>query len=477
MRVQRPRLFGADLAFVALGAAATLLASYLSVRAGAQISVGALLVAVVFVGALGGFIAYPHWTVAATVVLFALIPTLKVFITPELGALKDLVFLSAASAAVFFYAFERRRPDGLILVLVLLLLGMYVLNVGGGHGIAWAQGIRLVGEPLLLLLVGLTLPEPRRTFRYAMAALIATCCLVAAYGLLQQSVGKYALVEWGYSFESQVRSLASGQLRSFGTLDDPFAYAALLTFGFAAVIFWLRRGPMAWAAAGLILVGLGLSFVRTAALILVAFGGLVLRRWGLNVPAVLVVAATLVIGSIALVNASGTEAKQYQISGAGDAGDAAGAVNVILNGRISAWEAALGDEPDAWLLGRGVGTVGTAAERAAYTVAPVSDEGSADGTQAVDSGYLATIADIGLIGLVVLLVLFGRLITLAFAATRRRGSAGWVALALLSALLLDALTRASFTGFPTAFVGLLLVGVCLAAANDEPDPGPLLPAR
>jgi hypothetical protein len=32
-------------------------------------------------------------------------------------------------------------------------------------------------------------------------------------------------------------------------------------------------------------------------------------------------------------------------------------------------------------------------------------------------------------------------------------------------MLLDALTRASFTGFPTAFLGLLLVGIALAAAG------------
>jgi hypothetical protein len=42
-----------------------------------------------------------------------------------------------------------------------------------------------------------------------------------------------------------------------------------------------------------------------------------------------------------------------------------------------------------------------------------------------------------------------------------------VALAFLAALLLDALTRASFTGFPTAFLGLLLIGIALAAAREE----------
>ena len=96
-----------------------------------------------------------------------------------------------------------RRP----LILVAILLGLYVINVGSGHGVAWAQGVRLTGEPLVLLLVGLILPEPRRTFRWALGALIGTACLVAGYGIVQQIVGKYTLVDWGYSFEDQVRSL------------------------------------------------------------------------------------------------------------------------------------------------------------------------------------------------------------------------------------------------------------------------------
>ena len=44
---------------------------------------------------------------------------------------------------------------------------------------------------------------------------------------------------------------------------------------------------------------------------------------------------------------------------------------------------------------------------------------------------------------------------------------GWFALSLLTILLLDALTRDSFTGFPTAFLGLLLIGISLATAREE----------
>ena len=219
MRDLRPRLADASLAAgPVVGAGLTLVAAYLAVRTGAQISVGLLLVVTFFVGTVIAFIAYPHLAVAATIPLFAFVPALKALVWSEIGPLKDFVVLAAVAAALILYLFNRRRPDGWVLTLVLLLLGLYVINPGGAHNLAWAQGVRLIGEPLLLLLVGLTLPQPQRTFRFAMAALVITTCLVAAYGILQQIVGPETLASWGYSFESQIR-IAYGHLRSFGTLD------------------------------------------------------------------------------------------------------------------------------------------------------------------------------------------------------------------------------------------------------------------
>ncbi len=477
MRAPGLRLWGPDAALIAGGAALTVLAAYASVRMGVQLGVGPLLVVAAFAATVFGFVSYPHLAVAGTVVLFTLVPMLKVFVSAEVGAVKDLVVLAAVCGGAILFVFERRRPDRWIAILVALLLGLYAVNAGGGHGIAWLQGVRLAAEPLLLLLVGLILPDPRRTMRYALGALILSCCAVAAYGVLQQAVGPFTLVDWGYSFESQVRTLAGGQLRSFGTLDDPFAYAALLLFGIAALAFWRRPGPLALAAGALLLVGLGLSFVRTAIVVLVAFGGLALGRRGYTASAVLAVMAAVVAGGVTLANAGGSESRSYSIPASSSGGS--GSLNVILNGRISAWEAALGDNPAAWVLGRGVGEVGTAAERASYDVAPSEEAPGTGGDTdtAVDSGYLATIADVGLAGAIVLGALFARLALLAGAAARRRLSAGWVALALLAALLLDALTRASFTGFPTAFLGLLLIGICLAAARETPtEPGAATPA-
>jgi hypothetical protein len=87
---------------------------------------------------------------------------------------------------------------------------------------------------------------------------------------------------------------------------------------------------------------------------------------------------------------------------------------------------------------------------------------------AVDSGYFATIADVGLVGLALLIALLARLGTLALRGAARDDDFGWLALGVLTVLALDAVTRSSFTGFPTAFLGFLLVGLALAAAR-APD--------
>ena len=472
MRALRPRLTAPDLALAGVGAALTLAAAYASVRMGAEIGLGALLVVAVFVGSVVGFMTAPHVAVSGTIVLFALIPALKVFAGDAVGSVKDVVVVAAASAAVLLFVFAGRRPDRMLLTLVGLLLGLYVINAGGGHGIAWAQTVRLVGEPLGLLLVGLTLPEPRRTLRWAMWTLVACASFAAAYGILQQQVGKWTLIDWGYTFEDQVRTI-DGRLRSFGTFDDPFAYAAFLLFGVSALMFYMRRGVVVWSAGALILVGLSFSYVRTAALVLVALGALLLARRGYLPSAALTMAATAVVGVLVLADSGGSEAKTYPVrSRHGNLTRTDQSSSLVLNGRISAWQAALGDDPREWVFGRGVGKVGTGADRARYNFAPPKD--AADGgvtAQAVDSGYFAAVADVGVVGLAVLLLLFARLFVLGARARSRDSDAGWVALALLVCLLIDALTRASLTGFPTAFLGLFLIGIALAAAHEE-DPSP-----
>jgi O-antigen ligase len=458
--VRRPALQTSDLV-VYLGAAlATIVAAFASVAIGADLGLGLVLIVAFFAACLLGFLVAPHVVVALMIPLFAFIPAAKVFLTPLVGPAKDLVTLAAAAATVAVLVLKPARsrvralPDRWVLLGVGLLLALYVLNVGGGHGAAWAQGLRLTSEPLLLLIAGLTLADGKRTLRWAIASLVATACAVACYGLLQQAVGQWTLVGWGYSFSKQVRTY-NGHLRSFSTFDDPFAYAAFLLFGLAAVFFWLRRGVLAAACAALIVSGLAVSYVRTAALIVTALVGLWLARKGLSTSSVLVTAAAVVaMGSLLVTGAGATETRTYSSDTS----------NLTFNGRISAWKAALGS-PSQWPFGRGVGKVGTAAYRSAFVLAPGPK--TAPTVRAVDSGYLATIADVGLAGVAVLLALLARLVVLAWRGTRRGQPSSWLALGLIAVLVLDAATRSSFTGFPTAFLGLFIVGLALSTAANE----------
>ncbi|MDQ6745236.1 MAG: O-antigen ligase family protein [Actinomycetota bacterium] len=474
--MQRLRVSGTNLAFTAGGGVIVLMAAFASVKVGAQVGAGAVVVAAVFLGTMLAYMYRPHVAVAGTILLFTFVPALKVFVNPQVGAVKDLVCLAAIFAALLLYAFERRRGDWQIGMFVLLLMGLYVIDAGGSHNTAWAQGVRLIGEPLLLLLVGLLLPDPQRNLRYAVNVLIGAACVVALYGLLQQVLGPQRLVSLGYAYGAQVRTIGAS-LRSFGTFDDPFSFAAFLLLAIGAVLFWLRRGPIAWATGLLLLAGLAASFVRTGALVLVGFGALLLIRSGRTRPAIFLLVSTAVIAALTLVHAGGSQSQAFAVFTRNGGSQVVtrpvpGAEAVILNGRVSAWKTALGNKPSEWLLGRGVGKVGTAAERAAYTLAPASTNSTTSTAtttkaQAVDSGYLATIADVGVAGLAVLVAVLWRCGLLNMRQARRGSRPGWFGVALLTAMLLDALTRASFTGFPTADLGTLLLGVCVAAGAEK----------
>jgi hypothetical protein len=465
------RLGPTALDLLAIGVGATLTALFAK-RASEAASLGSLvplLALLFFLGLVTLTVAAPHWLVAGAIPVFAAIPMLKVLATPWIGPLKDAVTIAAAVGAAILVVRRRnghegQRGDQVVLIAVAAFLGLYVLNLGEGFGPnayndAWAQGVRLAAEPLMLLVVGLTLSNAQQTYRWAMRSLIATTLGCALVGLWQQYVGQWRLVDMGYEFDVHVRTL-NGRLRSFGTLDDSFAYAAFLLFGIVAVVFFLRRSPLAVGLLLFLVGGLAVAYVRTSAIILVALAGLWLARHRHHAAAAFVLVAACA-GGIALL--AGQHASQTQVVQAGTN------TYLTINGRTSVWKQALGGPSD-WLAGRGVGEVGTAAQRASFGVvrtANPSDAPSSDNLAAVDSGYLAAVVDVGVIGLIVLLALVGRLCWLATRDIRDGLTEGWVALGLMVVILLDAVTRASFNGFPTAFLGLLVVGVALNAADEE----------
>lgn len=451
----------ADALLFVLGALFTFVYAYEATVRGGIVSLSTLVALGAFAATTYAFLVVPHVAVAVTIPVFAVLPAAKILATPQLGPTKDGIVLAAAVAAIATVTVRRRSPwiggDRWLLIPTLLLLFLYLVNVAGTHDIAWIQGVRLFSEPLLLLLAGLALPQPQRTLRWAIASLLATGCFVAGVGLAQQAIGQWRLADIGFSFNRQIRTI-QGHLRSFGTMDDAFAYASFLALAFAACLFTLRRSLFAVAIGTLLLAGLAASYVRTSLLIVFALLALELARRRRTVVACALAAAVAVTAMVLLVGSHGTESRTYS--------NQTGSATITLNGRTSAWRTALGSPWD-WPFGRGVGEVGTAAARAGYSIATSSEEIQLRRTLTIDSGYFATIADVGLVGLVLLLGIFGRAAVLGRAAALRGGSEGWFVLAAIAVLMIDALTRSSFTGFPTAFLGMLLLGLALAAAEER----------
>jgi len=466
MRPSWLALTRADLPLLAGGAFITLGAAAASMRIGGIFSVGALMAVALFFAFVAGFMAFPHLTIALMIPTFALIPAIKVLAVPWIGPLKDLMTIAAITAAaalVIQRAGEgaKQRGDATAAALVCFLVGLYFFNLGGRleHDLAWSQGVRLISEPMLLLLVGLVLPQARRTLRWAMASLVATGVFVALTGIAQQVLGEERLVDLGYSYTLQVRSI-DGRLRSFGTMDESFAYAGFLLLALAAVLFWRRRGILVGIAGTVIAVGLACAQVRTSVVIAIALLGLWLAcSQRPTVAAFFIVAAVSAAAATLIWSSSGTETRTVR---------AGPSLFLTINGRTEGWKIVL-DDPRTWAVGKGVGEIGVAAERATYSVS--RRERKKNQASAVDSGYFALIADVGCIGLIVFLALATRLFNLARRATRGRSNAGWLALGFLMVLLLDAVTRDSFTGFPAAFLGMLLVGLSLAAAEEEMEHG------
>jgi hypothetical protein len=433
-------------------------------RVGGTFSLGFMLTLALFFGAVVGFIAFPHITVAAVIPLFVAVPAVKVIAIPWFGPIKDIVTLAGAVAAAVLIVQRageghEQKGDFWTAALVAFLIGIYFVNLGGSmqHDIAWAQGIRLASEPLLLLLIGLVIPQPRRTFRWAMTSLIVTGFLVAVVGLAQQVMGESRLVELGYSYEAAIRTI-NGHLRSFGTMDEPFAYAAFLLVALFALLMWTRRGFLTVFVGSVIAAGLVFSYVRTSLIIAIALLGIWLARTHRPTLAAFLLAVAVVTASAILIwSSEGTESKTVQSQNS---------LFLTVNGRTEAWKLVL-DSPKTWAVGKGVGEVGTALERSRYRLSLAKPD--QENASSVDSGYFAAIADVGIIGLVALLALFGRLFYLAKRALDRGLVEGWLAAGFLTILVLDAVTRASFTGFPTAFLILLLVGICLAAAAEAKD--------
>jgi hypothetical protein len=466
-RLPLPR---ADLPLIGGGFALTSLLALAATQVGEGLSLALIVVLTLFFTIVTAFVVVPYLAVALTIPIFALIPMLKVLAFPWIGPFKDLITMAAicAAAVLVVQRSSQGRPqrgDFWVAAAIGVFAALYLVNVGGlNWNLAWTHGVRLALEPLALLLVGLTLSDSRRTLRWAMVSLVVTAVFVAIVGIAQQVLGEWYLYDLGYSFRVQLRSY-NDHLRSFGTLDESFAYAAFLLLALASLLMWFRLNVYTLAAGSVIMTGLFFSFVRTALVVVLALGALWLARKGYTSTSVFLMAVVAVSALVILfVSSTATETRTVRTGSSSF---------LTVNGRTEAWRLFLND-PKVWFLGHGVGKVGTAAERATYKL--TQDPHEASRQIAIDSGYFAVIADVGLLGLAAMLAIFGRLLFRARQFAIRGSPAGWLAIALTAVLMIDAVTRASFTGFPTAFLALLLAGLALAAAI-EGDPDAAVDAR
>lgn len=426
---------------------------------------------VVFGGLVAGFVAVPWLMVAWVVPLFTVIPTLKIFVNPALGGLKDIVSISAVAAAAIL-ALQRNaarsapRLDRPTLILVGAIFLLYLVNLGGllsgktGHGSAWFQGLRLFNEPLCLLVAAMSLREPVRTLNAARTAFLTSAAGLALFGLVQQALGVQGLLRMGYVYGEQVRQVGS-HLRSFGTLDDSFLYASYLLLAIALVLMRGRLRALDYGLLTLLFAGLFVSFVRTAAVVGLAVIGLAMFRRGRPLVALLVVLVAVAAGASTFIIASEqTSTRTVTVNPT---------TYLTLNGRTKLWKTRIGSAGE-WPFGQGVGATGTAAERAKESLIGKRAAGTTRTTAVVDSGYLSVISDIGFVGLALFCGLLARISTLGIRAARAGNRAGWIVLAVVVVLPIDALSRESFTGYPTAYLAMLFAGLAIAASRSASAP-------
>jgi O-antigen ligase len=468
VRALRHAIERGELVALVMGVGATFAVTLATVRTGTTVGIGFVFVVGVFALLVAGWVFAPHVVAAISIPLFVSVPVVKLFVTTWIGPVKDVITLAAAVAILCsIVRRESRRGsppvDRTLIVLVLAFVSLYVVNLGGDlsgehHGNAWLQGIRLTAEPLILLAAGLTFIHPRRTLNVAVGMLIATGVVVALYGIYQQYLGGGGLVGLGYTY-NQIRTLG-GRVRSFGTLDDSFLYATFVLLAISAALFWMRRGALKTVCLSVMAIGVAVSYVRSALVISVALVAL----WLLSTKRV--AAGLLLLGA----SVAAALALLFAVAGANETRSVQTGPNtyLTLNGRTTVW-ATVFNKPARIPFGLGVGKVGTAADRARSGVTGDPRQAKKRST-AVDSGYFATVADVGVVGLIVLIAVFSRMIVLGIAATRRGSSTGWLVLGWLTVLLIDAITRASFQGFPTAFLGMLLVGAGIAAGAHSRAP-------
>lgn len=470
VRVDRPA--GLLPAVVACLAAAVLAAGLVVLRPTDGVPLGAavLVGGLVLVGSVVLLDRLPQIAPWVAVLLFSSSAELKLRVSPLIGATKDgyvilLVGVALAHALRRPSAVRRLRSLAFAGAALAVLVGLYVVNPGGAHGVSWIAGCRLLLEVLALLLVGLVL-APEKALRHLVAAMTVLLPIEAVLAWTQQMAGLQSLVyQWGYAYGAQVRISSGGSLRTSGTFEDPFQLAALGVLGLALALFVASR----WQAALLVpaaIAILGATSVRTA---LIQTGVLVVvwavrRGWwrpAAALAAVAVVAGVLTLATTTSVVHPGAPEEPLLFS---------------LNGRSTAWTQAV-DGWESLVAGNGVGARGTGStSTGSVGAAPAYSPGAAPiaayaGSSAfLDSSYAQIQSDVGIVGTAALLTALGALGVCVVRGCRISGDgAPWAAGGVLLVSLVDWVGRSSLASYTTGFLTLYTLGVLLGAGSIRQD--------
>lgn len=404
----------------------------------------------------------------AAVFLFGTTAELRLRISDSLGLAKDALVVLLLGVTVLAIVQGRtslaaRLPPLAVGLPLSVLVGLYLLDLGGDHGAGWVFGTRLLLEPLALLVIGLATPRPDTALEHLVRAMTVFLAAQAVLAWIQQAVGPDALVfQWGYAFGSQVRLSSSGALRSPGSFEESFSLAAYAVIGACLAVTVASRRQAAVLGISVVAI-LAATQVRTAVLQVAVLALVVLLRQGK--------VRAAAVGVVAAVAGAVLAAGVYLVSATVPGGPVRPLL-FTLNGRFDAWGVAYQDV-SSLVRGNGVGAFGagsTRAEAGLVSAAPAYDPDResaalfAGDPSFLDSSWAQVLSDVGLAGVVALLVFVVAYGSWLSGPARRDGAAAWLGLAVLAVSVVDWISRTTLGSYPTGFVTLYVLGLATGAA-------------
>lgn len=232
--------------------------------------------------------------------------------------------------------------------------------------------------------------------------------LIAAYAVLQRVLPLFAWDEaWINATDfNSIGAPAEGEVRVFGTLNSPGAFASLLALSLLCYLtIWPRHPMLAVAGASLVAVALALTYVRSAwiALMIAGVAHVIASR---GQSARLVLGSAAVVAAVALALAPVLPAAQDVVDRfdtIGNLGDDRSATE-----RSATLSRTLPDASGA-VIGHGLGTAGEQAR--------LNDD---QGLRTPDNGYLALLYQVGPVGFALVMATIALMLAAAWRGARDR---------------------------------------------------------